>query len=145
MKPKKQTEFSLQVQVCEYLRMQYPKALFKANFADGIKLSIGQATKLKRAGSGRAFPDLMIFEPRKASACAGSEVLGYLSPCYHGLFIELKREGEEVYERNFEAKSNRHLKEQHIMLCALRQRGYYCDFAVGFEQAKRVIDFYMNL
>lgn len=46
------TEAELQIQVADYLRLQYPDALFHSDFGSGIKLTIGQAAKQKRQNSG---------------------------------------------------------------------------------------------
>lgn len=136
-----QTEFTLQCQVVEYIKMQYPKVLFKANFADGIKLSIGQAMKLKRAGSSRAWPDIFIAEPKKILHLDPPDVV-----FYSGLFLELKKDGTKLYKKNsfFECQTD-HLARQNDVLCGLRKKGYVAKFAVGFGEAKRVIDWYMHL
>jgi hypothetical protein len=122
------SEKHLHLQVAEYIRAQYPKALLNVDLS-GIKLTIGQAKYVKKLRSGRAFPDLVIYEKRH----------GYI-----GLFIELKVEGTKIYKENGELYSNKHLKEQAEMLTKLEDRGYCACFAVGFDEAKRVIDYYLS-
>jgi hypothetical protein len=51
-----QTEATVHSQVCKYLNYQYPKVLFNTDLS-GIKLTIGQAHKVKSIRSGRAWPD----------------------------------------------------------------------------------------
>ena len=72
-----------------------------------------------------------------------------------GLFIELKKEGEKLYPgprshpcnrfKSIDGKEYRtqHLCEQADVLKKLRERGYCAEFAVGFEEAKRIIDTYL--
>lgn len=121
-----QTESHLHQHVCDYLRLQYPGILFRTDFAAGIKMTIGQATKHKRLQQGRAFPDLAIYEPRHG---------------FCGLFLELK--AVSIYKRNGELVSKPHIQEQQEMLKLLRSKGYQAQFAVGFDEAKRLIDEYL--
>lgn len=97
-------ESDLQVQVADYLRLQYPDVLFHSDFGSGIKLTMGQAAKQKRQNGGRrAWPDMFIAEP-----------LGYVGERYPdsaagqmetaGLFLEFKKEGTLVcgpYSREY--------------------------------------------
>ncbi len=115
--------------VCNYLRLKYPRVLFNTDLS-GIRLTMGQAVKAKKLRSSRAFPDLVIYEPRHG---------------YHGLFLELKRDGEKIFKKDGSLVSNPHLEEQMSMLILLGERGYRADFAVGFDQAKRIIDWYLSL
>ena len=122
------SEAKLHAQVCDYIRLQYPKALFNSD-ASGLRLTMGQAIKMKRLRSSRGYPDLMIYEPRRD---------------YHGFFIELKREGEKLFNRKGDWRTD-HLREQADMISDLKNRGYYATFGIGFEDAKLQIDKYMKL
>lgn len=113
--------------VCNYIRYQYPDVLFNTDLS-GIKMSMGQAMQIKPLRSGKGFPDIMIFEPR-----AGK----------HGLFIELKREGEKLFKKDGKLKSE-HLEEQAAMIANLNERGYYATFCIGLDEAKSVIDWYLT-
>jgi len=123
------TESELQIQVADYLRLQYPEVLFHSDFGSGIKLTMGQAVKQKRLNGGhRAWPDMFI-----AKAKGG----------YHGLFIELKKNGTRLFRRDgFPA--SQHIAEQEQALIGLSDAGYRAMFAVGFEQAKEIIDNYLG-
>lgn len=121
-------EALLHEQVCNYLKLRYPKVLFRTDLG-GVRLTPGQAARAARMQAGRAWPDLFIPEPH-----------GEL----HGLFVELKREGTAVYLRNGELTKNPHIREQAAMLDQLNALGYGAVFAVGFEQAKGTIDQYLN-
>jgi len=121
-------EENLQIAVCDYLRYQYPHVMFTCDLASGMKLTIGQAVKVKRMRSERAWPDLFIAEPR--GLCAG-------------LFIELKREGVKLKKCNGDYSSD-HIWEQERVLSKLNCKGFETYFAVGFDEAKKIIDNYLN-
>lgn len=63
---------------------------------------------------------------------------------YAGLMIELKREGTRIYKKNGELVADEHIREQARMLDELRERGYAAHFAIGFDQAKQIIDEYLG-
>lgn len=126
-------ESDLQIMVADYLRLQYPDVLFHSDFGSGIKLTIGQAAKQKRQNGGRrAWPDMFIAEPM--------EVNGRI---YNGLFVELKKEGTRLTKKNGEYASQ-HIAEQSEVLERLNFRGYKATFAIGFEEAKEIIDDYLE-
>ena len=133
------TELELQAQVADYLRLQYPEVLFHSDFGSGIKLTKGQAVKQKRLQGGRrAWPDMFIAEPAQRSQ-------EYPDACYkHGLFLELKRPGVKIYKKNGDLVTNEHIREQAGVLEMLRNRGYSAEFAVGFDEAKKIIDEYLG-
>ena len=120
-------EENLHLAVCNYIRMQYPDVLFNSDMS-GVKLTMGQAIKAKRLRSCKGFPDLVIYEPRGE---------------HKGLFIELKREGEKICKKDGELKSE-HLKEQWAVMQRLIEKGYYCVFAIGFDNARYWIDSYLS-
>jgi hypothetical protein len=71
----------------------------------------------------------MIFESRK-SCC--------------GLFIELKRDRNEVYRKDGELRSNSHIRGQAMMLLKLTEKGYMAVFGLGFDDTIQKIDFYLS-
>lgn len=126
-------ESDLQIMVADYLRLRYPNVLFHSDFGSGIKLTIGQAAKQKRQNGGRrAWPDMFIAEPM--------EVNGRI---YNGLLVELKKEGTRLTKKNGEYASQ-HIAEQAEVLERLNFRGYKATFAIGFEEAKEIIDDYLE-
>lgn len=167
------SESDLQIQVAEYLRLQYPDVMFHSDFGSGIKLTPGQAVKQKRQNGGRrAWPDMTIAEVR-IDECVDAR--DYESPHFHttspglyisgieygeektiwaGLYLELKKEGEKIYpgsraKNRFKSKDGKEYKTEHLMeqadcLYDLRQRGYCAEFAIGFDEAKRIIDEYLG-
>ena len=85
---------------------------------------------MKAIQGGRGWSDLYIAEARGG---------------YHGLFIELKAEGTKLFKKDGIAYITDHVNEQNLMIMQLSMRGYFADFAIGFDQAKARIDWYMNL
>lgn len=128
------TELELQAQVADYIRLEYPSVIFHSDFGSGIKLTMGQAIRQKRLNGGRrSWPDMFIAEVRSLE-----------DKYYHGLFIELKKEGTRILKKNGTLVSNAHICEQFDMLEQLRRRGYKAEFACGFDEAKKFIDEYLG-
>lgn len=125
-------EAMLHQQVVNYMKFKYPNVLFRTDLG-GVRLTMGQAAKIKRMQAGRAWPDLFIAEPRKRQG-----------QHYCGLFVELKAEGTVIFKRDGELRMDKHLREQHDLLQELKKRGYWVNFAVGFEEAKLLIDNYLK-
>lgn len=129
------TEKTLHRAVCDYLRYQYPDVIFSTDLSGATKLTIGQAVALKNLRSGRAFPDLQIMEPRNG---------------YHSLFLELKKEGTNLFKKRvmdaggYPLWASDHLREQYEMLEKLNAKGFRAEFAVGFTEAKKIIDNYLK-
>lgn len=123
------SEAGVHRQVCDYLRYTYPEVIFISDVGSGVKLTMGQAIKAKALRSRRGVPDLFVAEPRGA---------------YHGLFIELKKEGATVYLKGGKLSTNSHIQEQAQMLQDLINRGYRACFAVGYKEATWVIDQYLK-
>jgi hypothetical protein len=121
-------EETLHIALCNYIKVQHPRVLFTSE-SSGIRVSIYQAKKLKSMRSCAGLPDIMIFEPRKN---------------YYGMFLEIKREGTIIYKKDGDIRADDHLKEQEEILHRLKQRGYFAEFVVGFEQAKAIIDYYLS-
>ena len=126
---KKLFESTIHKQICDYIRLQYPDVMFVTDLS-GIKLTIGQAVKLKSLRSTRAWPDLFIAQPNKK---------------YCGLFLEIKRDISELLRKDgITQKKNKHIEEQDDVLNRLRYLGYEAGFVCGFDDAKFRIDKYMK-
>lgn len=124
----KHLEESLQTKVCTYIRLQYPDVIFNSDLS-GVKLSKYQAAIAKKQRKAKGMPDLHIYEASRG---------------YHGLFIELKKEGESPYRKDGLLKAGDHLKNQDKMHKMLREKGYCAKFATGFDEAKKIIDWYLR-
>lgn len=122
------TETNLHIKIAYYIKHKYPDVIFTSE-SSGIKLSIGQAVMLKKMRSGRALPDLMLFESRKG---------------FNGMFLEIKKEGTSIYKRNGEIKRDKHLKEQEEVLRRLTNKGFFAKFVVGYGNAVALIDYYLG-
>ncbi|WOI85950.1 PDDEXK family nuclease [Rhodococcus qingshengii] len=122
------SEHQLQEQVCQYIRTRYGSDIvFMSDMSAGMKLTMGQAMKRKRINSSRSLPDLVVLHP------VGE---------FHGLCLELKKEGITVFKKDGTIRSDEHLQEQHEMLKRLDRLGYYAAFASGYDQAIETIDDY---
>ena len=120
-------EYQLYKNVAAYLRLQYPRVMYHFDLT-GVNLSKAQAGMTKAIQHCSGYPDLFIIEPRGG---------------YHGLYLELKAEGTRLYKRNYEMASD-HIKQQSRVLYDLRAKGYEALFAVGFDEAKELIDKYLT-
>ena len=143
-----QTEAQLQIQVADYLVQNYPDVQFHSDFGSGCKLTKGQAIKqMKQNGGRKGWPDMFIAQPIDSI----DPWLGY--ECC-GLLLELKKEGEKLLvgpraKNRFLSLDGKeykteHLKEQADVIYELNHRGYKAYFAVGFEEAKKIIDDYLG-
>ena len=126
-------EESLQLQVCQYISLQYPHVIYRSDYASGLHLTMHQASIHKSLQSGRAWVDLFVYKPSRG---------------YCGLALEIKREGTVIYlsrgPRKGRLTSDPHIQEQAQMLQELNKLGYFARFGVGFDQCKRIIDYYLN-
>lgn len=125
----KVTELSVHNQVCKYLKAQYPNVMFLSDFAAGIKMSIGMASRQSMQKSNHAFPDIMVFEPRGR---------------FHGLFLEVKRDSDALYNKDGSFKKSDHIEAQRYCITELYRKGYQAQFVCGFDAAKLVIDTYFT-
>lgn len=128
------TEKQEQKQLLTWVKMQYPNLLYTEDLG-GIKLTIGQARQVKKSRARRGHPDLMFQQ-----AFTGYD--GRIDYC--GLAIEFKRKSEKIVKKDGELRKNEHLKEQYDYLIALRAQGWFSCFAVGFLEAKSIIESYMS-
>lgn len=129
LEPQLSNEDDLQIATADYLRKHYPDVPFDGN-SKNVKLEVWQGAQMKRMGKAKSWPDMFIARARHG---------------YHGLYLELKREGESVRRKdNGELLKNEHLQAQAEMHEKLRAEGYWCDFVIGFGEAKRVLDWYLG-
>jgi hypothetical protein len=123
------SEATIHQQVAEYLKLQHRNVIFRTDFAAGIKMTMFQAIKHKKLQSGKSYPDLFIAEPRGG---------------YHGLYLELKKAGTGVFLKDGTVSKKEHFQNQAATLQELRDRGYMAEFAVGFDEARSLIDRYLS-
>ncbi len=123
------TEKELHIQICDYLRLQYPLVRFSSNFGSGMKMTMGQASIQKRQQSHRGYPDLFIIAPSKQ---------------YSGLFIEIKKEGEKIFKKDGKTYKSEHLESQAEYIDYLNENGFYATFGIGFDEIRKIIDDYFG-
>lgn len=121
-------ETDLHIAICNYIKLQYKGIIFTSENS-GLRVFWKQAKMLKKTRSCSGLPDIWILEPRKG---------------YHGLLLEIKREGTKIYKKDGDMRQDAHLKEQEEILHQLKQKGYMAEFVVGFENAKAILDFYLS-
>ena len=150
------SETELQVMVADYIKSAYPDVLFHSDFGSGIRLTPGQAKKQKRQNGGiRGWPDMFIAKSKVITLVERSdEEGGSTIQIKFGLFLELKKDGETLYPgprakkrfKSIDGKEykNEHLMEQADVLFKLRESGYAAHFAIGFDEAKKIIDNYLG-
>ncbi|MBS4040368.1 MAG: hypothetical protein KGZ81_07175 [Flavobacteriales bacterium] len=143
---KKRTEENIQLRVSNYIRKNYPHVIFVSDYAAGLNLTNGQRMRMMAMRSHDGQPDIMIDAARHG---------------YHGLRIELKKEGTVIYKRNGELrkqpytrkyksggkifiKKGDHLADQAAMLERYNKEGYLARFAIGYENAIKLIDGYFG-
>lgn len=128
------SEAGLHEAVCKYISLMYPGVIFNSDMS-GVRLNKGQAIRASKLRSSRGFPDIVIYEPKY------QDVQVSFSGC---LFIELKAEGTKIKKKDGTLVANTHIREQAAMIQELRERGYVAEFACGFDQAKQIIDKYLD-
>lgn len=117
-------EHDEQVAVVNYLQLAYPNVMFWSNpngahLAGSLKARASQMNKLKAEGFLPGVSDLTIFEPRGG---------------YSALFIEMKRLGG----------GNGASDNQLWFIREVEKRGAIGFVANGFEEAKQILDDYLN-
>lgn len=126
-------EESIQRRVATYLRKNYPNVDFHSDYAAGLKLTHNQARIRKSLNSGRGWSDLFIAHPSRG---------------YHGLFIELKKDGVSIYcktgPRKGQMVQNEQIEIEAAFLERMNAKGYLALFGVGYEKTVEIIDRYMG-
>lgn len=134
-------EESVQIAICNYIKLRYPDVIFTCDLASGMKLPIWIAAKHKAMRSSRGLPDLFIAHCKEERTFShSSESVIFTS----GLFLELKKDGVSIYKKDGNLRKDEHLEEQAAILERLRNQGYKAEFAVGFEEAVKIIDEYLK-
>lgn len=146
-------EERVQLQVCRYLKMQYPSVLFMCDIAAGLHLGVKWAGITKASRARRGMPDIYIFMCKKLPY--GDP--GSIEMTYYGLAIELKSGKTSIYKKDGSLRSKKtvrrtkkkveqfdHLQEQQEALQLLRAQGWKAEFAQGFDEAKKIIDEYLS-
>jgi hypothetical protein len=125
----KQRERILQRALTRWLNNEFAGIDFVNDWASGAFLTHGQNQARMLLASDQGWVDLFIAEPRRG---------------FHGMFLELKKEGATVYNKNGSIRKYGQQVKESEFLARQTSKGYYADFAVGLEQAKAKISWYLG-
>ena len=145
-KYRRREEESDQLWLIKYVKQNYPEAIVESDYAAGLDLTNTQRIKMMQLRSERGMPDVRIYFPSRG---------------YHGLIIELKKEGTVIYKKDgslrklgYVNKYKRYGKwfivrgdhnvDQENTLNKFRKLGYFADRAIGRSQAKNLVDWYFD-
>ena len=127
----KKWEESVHRAFVHYIRLQYPRLLFRTDGA-GLLLTKSQAGIYKSLNATSGWPDIHIPYPSRG---------------YHGLYIEIKRADVQIYCKSGPRKgmlvADPHIQLQASVLQQLNDLGFFARFGVGFDQCRRILDWYM--
>lgn len=119
---KEQVEHST---LCNWLRLQYPKLLWWHTPNESRKTPF-ERYLVSMMGVKKGVSDFIIIEKRGG---------------FNGLVIELKAKDVKVFKKDMSC----YYPEQQEFLKRMSENNFYSCFCSGFEDAKTVIDNYMNL
>lgn len=125
----KQRERILQRALTRWLNKEFNGIDFTNDWASGAFLTAGQNQARMMLASDNGWVDLFIAEPRRG---------------YHGLFLEIKKEGEVVFNRDGTVRKRGTLIKESAFLQRQRNKGYYAEFGIGLEDCKQKISWYMG-
>lgn len=125
----KQRERVVQVALTRWMRSNYPDIDFYNDWASGAYLTKGQNDARLDMASFNGWVDLFIPEPSRG---------------YHGLFIELKKEGVVIYNKDRSLRADPQIRKEAEFLARQHKKGYCARFACGLENAQRLIDWYFE-
>jgi hypothetical protein len=123
-------EESLQITVSTYLKFQYPDVYFTYDSSGDYHAGWKGKVNTKKKHSKHKQLDMIILEPRGG---------------FHGLVLELKKDRDEAYTKEGLYRKEDHLQNQLNSINILRSKGYASHLLCGFDEAKMIIDLYMNL
>ena len=132
----KMSEHEIYEEIALHMQRNFPNVIYRFDLAADLKLTPGQARKHKKLHPHRGYPDLFIAQPRFVKYSPGVD--GF------GLFLEIKKDGESPWRKDGKLKSDKHINEQFDTLRELREKGYVAEFAVGLDEAKRLINKYLT-
>lgn len=136
----KKVELDIQKRLCRHIKKTYPHVIFHSDFGANIDMTEHQAKTNKSLQSDDKFPDLTVFAPGRINPHTGKP--------YIGLAIELKKDGTTVILKIGKDKGkltkNEHIRGQAKTLKKLNDQGWYANFAIGYDQAKKMVDWYFD-
>lgn len=125
----KQRERMVQRALTRWLNIQ--KVDFYNDYASGAYLTYGQNAARLTLASKQGWVDLFIAEPSRG---------------YAGMFLELKHEDVRIYLKDGKTLSaNPQIRKEAEFLERMKNKGYFATFACGYDEAKRLIEWYLKL
>jgi hypothetical protein len=122
-------ETYIHIELCRYIALAYPTALFQSDTGSGVKLNRTQARIGAQLRKKRGHPDIIIYDGRGG---------------FVGCAMELKSESTTVFKLDGSLRKDKHLEEQSQYGKDLQSRGWYFTFAIGLDEAIRKVDHYMK-
>lgn len=147
-------EEQIQIELCAWMREVIPDIHFRSDTGSGAYNSKYAKNTHNKQQSASELPDVTIFAARRG---------------YHGLFIELKKDGTNlkmkrdgtkirvrkdrkgrIIERDYKIRkkgdwSSLHIEKQAQRMTELRKSGYLAMFSVGLDKAKEIVAWYFDL
>ena len=128
--PLKRRELAIQRALVSTLRNEFPLVEdFFNDWAAGAYLTPGQYRSRKELSSGRGWSDLFIPYPSRG---------------YHGLFLEIKKEGTRIYRRDKQLVADEQIRTEAAFLKRQNDRGYFARFGVGMDGCVRILRWYFG-
>lgn len=127
MRSRKEQELVLAI--AQYLQLKHKDLIYRFDLIADFPMKPYQAKRVKQIHNRRGYPDLFIAKP---------------SGSYAGLFLELKAEGVSVLKKDGTLRKDDHLMEQFNFMKSLIKNGYKANFAIGFDDAIKQIEGYLN-
>lgn len=126
-------EEDIHLRACRYLKTHYKDVDFLTDFAAGMRMTMGQAVKRKAMNSGRGWTDITILKPSRG---------------YHGLLIDMKKDGTNIYvtrgPRKGELVADEQIQLQAAFMKRMNDMGYLARFCVGYEQFTTLVNWYFE-
>jgi hypothetical protein len=133
-------EYSIQCMVAWYLD-NHPKHPLWCASSGGMRTSIGTATKMKRSGYSKGFPDIFVYEPKRYVIKDNFCLDGHYE-LYCGLAIEIKTKAGEPYP---ETKKGKPSVEQYTWIKQLNENGYRAVICYGYQECVEEINKYLGV
>jgi hypothetical protein len=123
------TEWQEQLAFCKWLKMQYPRVLFRSDIQSAGKLSPAMQNIKSIIDPFRGFPDITIYLKRGR---------------FCGLMLEMKRLNSGLYLKDGSLSNAKHVQEQNKMHEFLRDNAWKVEFAEGMDEAKIKFEEYVK-
>jgi len=127
---KAKREWTHQLNFCKWLKQTYPEIRFRSDVQSAGKLSAQMQNIMQILDPWKSWPDVQIYLPKN----------GFI-----GLHIEIKRIDSGTFLKDGSLSQSKHVQEQAEFHDWLRSIGYKVEFAEGCEEAKKILQEYLNM